>query len=199
MELLYFIVFCLAICYCLSMNNKDIKNNPHQTNDLQALSQTLLPLAKNILGKKGFIETDIIACWNEIIGEQLAQYSFPQKIDFPQNKRNNGCLHLAVPSGAFAVEIKHQEKYILDKINTYFGYNAISSLKIIQNNELSLTPQLNNKTKINNKASLTKEEIADIQNASNEIKNKNLKEILIKLGHSIYADNHKKEKKQDEI
>ena len=121
------------------MNNKDSHKDIRRTKDLQSLSQTLLPFAQNILGKNGFVETDIITNWPEIIGEQLAQFSFPQKIDFPKDKKNNGCLHLSVPSGAFAVEIKHKEKYILDKINTYFGYNAVSTLKIIQNNELTIS------------------------------------------------------------
>ena len=38
-----------------------------------------------------------------------------------------------------------------------------------------------------------------IKNLTKDINNENLKEILIKLGHSVFADNHKKEKKNDEI
>ena len=172
------------------MNNKDIRT----TKDLQSLSQTLLPIAQSILGKNGFVETDIITNWVEIICEQLAQYSFPQKIEFPKDKKNNGCLHITVPSGAFAVEIKHREKYILDKINTYFGYNAVSSLRIIQNNELCISDY--NIKKTNKKAlpQISKEDSDFIKNISNEINNENLKEILIKLGHSVYANNNKTEK-----
>ena len=175
------------------MNNKDIKDI-RTTKDLQSLSQTLLPIAQSILGKNGFVETDIITNWVEIIGEQLAQYSFPQKIDFPRDRKNNGCLHITVPSGAFAVEIKHKEKYILDKINTYFGYNAISSLKIIQNNELCLDDYKIKKTNKNKLPQISQQDSDFIKNISNEINNENLKEILIKLGHSIYANNNKTEK-----
>ena len=171
------------------MNNKDDIKDIRKTKDLQSLSQTLLPLAQNILGKNGFVETDIITNWPDIVGEQLDCYSFPQKIDFPKNKKNNGSLHLAVPTGAFAVEIQHREKFILDKINTYFGYNAVSSLKIIQNNELQIdtSPKSQSKSK---QIILSEQEKNEIKNISDDIKNENLKEILIKLGHSIYADNH---------
>lgn len=175
------------------MNNKDDKDI-RRTKDLQSLSQTLLPFAQKILGQNGFVETDIITNWEEIIGKQLAQFSFPQKIDFPRDKKNNGCLHLTVPSGAFAVEIKHKEKYILDKINTYFGYNAVSSLKIIQNNELCLEDYRTPHSSKKKLPPIKKEEEEFIKNLSNEINNENLKEILIKLGHSIYADNNKTEK-----
>ena len=183
----------MAICYSLTMNNKEDKDI-RTTKDLQSLSQSLLPLAQKILGKNGFVETDIITNWTEIVGEQLSQYSFPQKIEFPKDKKNSGCLHLSVPSGAFAVEIKHREKYILDKINTYFGYNAVSSLKIIQNNELCLDDYKTKKTPQNKLAPISKEDSDFIKNISNEINNQNLKEILIKLGHSIYANNNKTEK-----
>lgn len=181
------------------MNNKsdNIKNNKNgerRTKDLQSLSMTILPFAQSILGKNGFVETDIISNWSEIVGDKLAQFSFPQKIDFPRNKKNNGCLHLTVPSGAFAVEIQHREKYILDKINTYFGYNAVSSLRIIQNNEMCLDDYRLKKNKLKNLPQLNETEKAEIKSLSDDINNQNLKEILIKLGHSIYADNHKTEK-----
>lgn len=79
----------MAICYSLSMNNKDDKGSKEvrRTGDLQALSQAILPFAQNVLGKNGFVETDIITNWGAIVGEQLAQYSFPQKIDFPRDKK----------------------------------------------------------------------------------------------------------------
>jgi len=177
------------------MNNKDDISD-RKTKDLQSLGQALLPLAQNILGKNGFVETDILTNWEEIIGRQLAQYSFPQKIVFQKDKRNDGCLHLAVSSGAFAVEIQHREKYILEKINCYFGYNAVSSLKIIQNHELNINDYRVQNTKSQQLSPISEAEAEQIKNISNDINNENLKEILIKLGHSIFADNHKKEKKK---
>jgi hypothetical protein len=59
------------------MNNKDDIKDIRKTKDLQSLSQTLLPLAQNILGKNGFVETDIITNWSEIIGEQLQEMNEP--------------------------------------------------------------------------------------------------------------------------
>lgn len=180
------------------MNNKDKFEN-RKTTDLQSLAQTLLPLAQDLLGKNGFVETDILTNWDEIIGGQLADFSFPQKIVFQKNKKNDGCLYLIVPSGAFAVEIQHREKYILEKINRYFGYNAVSSLKIIQNNDLDLEDYRHIKTENKQLPHLSEEQKETIKNITNEINNENLKEILIKLGHSILTDNHNSEKKKDEI
>jgi len=181
------------------MNNKDNAQDIRTTKDLQSLAQTLKPLTKRILGKNGFIETDIITNWENIVSEQLAQYCSPIKIEFPRDKKNNGRLLLQATSGAFALEISHREKYILDKINTYFGYNAVSSIKILQNNEMTAE-----EIKLPENGDLSEnyvspEDEEKIKNLTNDINNQNLKEILIKLGHSIFAGNHKKEKKDDEI
>ena len=181
------------------MNNKNISQQ-RTTGDLQALSQVLLPITKKIAGKNGFAEIGILTHWAEIIGSPLAQYTVPQKIVFPRNEKNNGCLYLAVPTGAFAIEIQHREKYILEKINTYFGYHAVSTLKIIQNSEIcSAKPQKENFSQPQKAPELSQKEKDEIKNLCKNINNENLKEILINLGHSVYANNHKKEKNKDEI
>ena len=104
--------------------NKENNDNQRGAGDLQSVAKSIMPLARSILGKKGFVEVDILTDWSGIVGEELAAYTLPQKIDFKPNQKNNGILHLMVPSGAFALEIQHREKFILQKINTYFGYNA---------------------------------------------------------------------------
>lgn len=109
-----------------------LKEN-HTLDDLTQVNKTVLPLAKQLLGLNGMMEIELLANWRDIVGETLAQYSLPQKIRFNKNERSNGLIELVVLSGAFALEIKQREKQILEKINTYFGYSAVSKLKIIQN------------------------------------------------------------------
>ncbi len=110
-----------------------IINKEHTLEDLTSVSKTIMPLAKQLLGAKGMLEMEILADWTAIVGEELAQYSLPQKISFRKDERSNGTLELLVLSGAFAMEIQHRESQILNKINTYFGYDAVAKLKIIQN------------------------------------------------------------------
>ncbi len=164
--------------------------------DLIALAKNIAPLTKSVFGKKGFMEIDILTNWDKIVGTDLASYSFPQKIDFKRDQKNNGILHLCVPGGAFALEIQHREKTILEKINTYFGYNAVCGLKIVQNSALCLEE--------NDEYSYTPPPIvvtADeknyINNLTEDIKSSKLKEILIKLGQSIFSNNHKENEKNE--
>ncbi len=160
---------------------------------LNTISQTLLPFARQLLGKKGFVEIDILTGWSRIIGKELAQYSFPQKISFPRGEKTNGILHLCTTSGAFALEISHREKIIIDKINTYFGYNAVSGIKIIQN--LNLSAEKNNFVNEYEKTytyKLNKEEEKYIENLAAPIDNKDLKAIIAKLGKSVFNKNKNK-------
>lgn len=169
-------------------------NEQRKTNGLSSISQTILPFAKQILGKKGFVEVDILTNWHKIVGDELADYSFPQKIDFKRDQKNNGILHLNVPSGAFALEIQHREKFILEKINTYFGYCAVSGIKIIQNNELTLEDMKKNNQPEPKKTLVTREEENYIKELADDVNNSELKEILVKLGKSVF-NNNKREKK----
>ena len=176
-----------------TMNKVDNISEERSTNGLSALSGTLLPFAKKLLGSKGFVEIDILTGWDKIVGKDLSQFSFPQKIDFKRGEKNNGVLHLQVPSGAFALEIAHREKYILEKINAYFGYNAVNGLKIVQNSAISL-PEEMPETEEKQPDLLTDDEKKYIESMAEDIKSSKLKEILIKLGQAIFNNNHHKEK-----
>ena len=154
-----------------------------ENNGLSPLGGTLRPMAQKLLGKKGFVTADILTGWDRIVGKELAEYTFPQRIDFPRGEKNNGILHLCVPGGAFHREIKHREKYIIDKINTYFGYNAVSGLRIMQN--LTFTPKKESPAAQKEKK-LPPETEKHIENLAASIDNPKLKNIIIKLGRDIY-------------
>lgn len=111
----------------------DIINHQHTSSGLTSFGANIEDLTKKLLGKNGFLYADILQNWSQIVGEDLASHSFPERIDFSKDMRTNGTLYLQVSSGAFAVEIEHKKPLILEKINTYFGYQAVNQIKIVQN------------------------------------------------------------------
>lgn len=159
----------------------------HTLEDLTSVSKTILPLAKQLLGAKGLMEIEILSSWTSIVGEDLAQYSLPQKIFFRKNERSDGTLELLVLSGAFAMEIKQRESQILDKINTYFGYKVVSKLKIVQNS----CPEnfLIDKKPIDNmkKNLVSKEEQNYITEIVKDIDNSDLRQKLENLGKAVFS------------
>lgn len=154
----------------------------------------ILPWVKQVLGKRGFVEIDILTNWQKIVGEELAEFVLPQSIDFKRGERSNGVLKVAVPSGAFALELQHRERTIIQKINTYFGYAAVSSLKILQNSGLEYGTVKDNVESVQ-KSLVTQEEEIYIKDLSSGIKNAALQEVLERLGRSIVSNNKGEEKK----
>lgn len=170
-------------------------SDERRTQGLASVSQAILPLAKQYLGTKGFVEIDILTGWSGIVGEELAEFSLPQKIDFPRGKKSNGTLHLSVLSGAFALEIQHREKYILEKINTHFGYQAVSKIKITQDSSLA-NEKLEKSLKEKPPIKVSPEEENYINDLTSDLNNSELKKILVKLGKSVFNDNKRENNKK---
>lgn len=178
-------------------NTKTFISEERKTRDLQPAARMIMNLAKGILGKRGFVEVDMISGWDKIVGEELARYSFPQQVSFPRNERSGATLLIAVSSGAFALEIQHRETFIISKINTYFGYNAVARLKIIQSSDLVLSDAEEDSSAQDQKTLVTAEEENYIKALSKEISNPALQEEFERLAARVI--NHNRIEKKDEI
>lgn len=98
----------------------------------RALAAALAKITKPLFGRRGFAEISIINDWPAVIGPHLAAHSFPQRITFAHDKRDNGTLQLLIDSGSLAVELQHLEPLLIERINSFFGYRAVARVKIIQ-------------------------------------------------------------------
>ena len=166
---------------------KNIVSNERKTLDLQAFSRTLLPLAKKLLGAKGMMEVELLSEWEKIVGEEMAAYSLPLGVVFQKGEKSKGCLQIEVPSGAFALEMQHQENFVLAKVNSYFGYCAVSKLKIIQTGDFEIKEKDNIQKE--QKTLVTEDEENYIKELSADLQNKELQNMLEKLGRSVISDN----------
>ena len=155
---------------------------------MQSVAKMLMPLAKNLLGKKGFAEIDLLSNWREIVGEEIASYSLPRQIISAKGNKDGGCLQVEVPSGAFALELQLREKIIKEKINFYFGYQAVAGIRIVQNSELAFSDDEQDMQGAQ-KVLVTKEEENYIRDLSDGVENPELKQKLIELGCSVISNN----------
>ena len=173
------------------MKKKDVYifREERTNKDLTALAQSLQPFMKVAAKRYGLAEADILANWENIAGAELASYSQPIKICFNKSEKVNGSLYIAVPNGAFALELQHREKFIIEKINTYFGYAAVAHLKILQNAGMELVPEKQYSAEKVKKILVTKDEENYITKLSEGVANEKLKAALIKLGVSVFNEN----------
>jgi hypothetical protein len=92
-----------------------------------------------ILAKRAGINTLLLASWDEIAGEQFAGCSRPERIRWPRQDGPDetgggfspGLLTIAC-EGARALFLMHQEAELISRVNSFFGFRAISQIRIVQ-------------------------------------------------------------------
>ena len=151
-------------------------------NELESLGSIFIPIRNGAFDAKDFIEADIMLKWSDIVGKDIASFSTPIKVKF-NPKTDERTIYMEVPVGGFALELQHREVYLLEKINSYFGYKAIHKLSISQNaNMIIKKMQKTKKTQ-----QIDDRDKKYLLEMSDGINNDELKEILIKLGENVIS------------
>jgi hypothetical protein len=143
----------------------DKSSNKLFTQGLRPLQSLLPENAKKILKKDGFVYFEIIKNWKNIVGEKMFIDTAPLKI---KKVNNENILSINVNKNIM-IEIEYSRDQIIEKINSYLGFNAINKIQII-----SKDSSFEIKKK---KITLSENILKKI----NEIKSENLKEIFLKL------------------
>ena len=152
----------------------EFKNNTkHRYKTIQGLrsfKSTLPKNVKKIIGKKGHIYSETLDNWRYIVGDELFKVCFPKSFK-TSNRLSSSYLSIMVKRG-HEVDLEYSKKIILDKLNSYLGYNAVEKLKFIsfEGDDLKLNEKIS-KDATNNKY---KEKIS-------KIKNDKVKKSLIEL------------------
>ena len=164
------------------------KTESNRTFVPKKIGETLSKVNKKYSSKFGKNEFLIMSKWQQIVGTFFADHSEPDRISRVTEEFNEldepifkNFLHVKV-SPAAAVEFQHYKDTIIEKINSYFGYKAISDLRLQQN----FVPDKKIKHNINlEEQDLSEEEKASIKSEINKIKDEDLEKSIVNLGASI--------------
>ena len=164
------------------------KRESNRTFVPKKIGETLTKVNKNFSGKFGKIEFLILSKWTQIVGSFFADHSEPYKISRITEEFNEfdepiykNFLHVKV-SPAAAVDFQHYKDTIIEKINSFFGYKAISDLRLQQNfipekkttKDVNFLPQ-----------DISEEEKISIKKQIDQIKDTELEKSIVNLGASI--------------
>jgi hypothetical protein len=108
-------------------------NKPRRTaRPLPDIAATLLAES---FRRQGFNSSELVLRWSAIVGDDVAQYAEPLKIQWQKvpdgQPPQPGTLVLRV-DGPAAIEIQHMSHVILERVNRYFGFAAIGRIAIRQ-------------------------------------------------------------------
>lgn len=108
-----------------------MKKRPFRPRSLQKLSRVVPNVTTAVFEKQGFAQAAIISDWEYIVGPDTAKVSLPEKVNFQGNKREGGVLFVRA-SGPTALEIQYKSPFIIQQVNSYFGYQAVARIAISQ-------------------------------------------------------------------
>ena len=162
------------------------KNNTKQRSKvfqgLRSFKDTLPKNIKKIIKKKGHIFSETLNNWKYIVGENLFQICYPKSFK-NSNSFGVSTLQVMVKRG-HEVELEYSRKQIIDKMNSFCGYNVVEKWKLITFDN----SQNKFKKGVENEINVTKSKYA---NRIKDIKNDKIKKSLLELD-KIFKEKWKK-------
>ena len=144
-------------------------NNKTQTfiQGLRPFSSSIPKTLKKHLRKGGYNYSNIVDNWTKMVSKKISDACYPMTVKMGKEMRD-GTLILNVIHGK-EMEIEYEKKEIIDKINSFFGYNCISNvtLKIVED-----------KIKFNKKIFPKINDLSKIEEKMKKVNNKDLKNSL---------------------
>ena len=103
---------------------------------MQTIDKHFRTLAKAAFERHGFANEQLVSGWAAIVGADMAAISAPDKIKWPRISVNNtrqigGTLVLRAAAGR-GLELHYEAPRIIERVNQYLGYGAITTLKVVQ-------------------------------------------------------------------
>lgn len=91
-----------------------------------------------LLAKRAGINTALLGSWDAIVGEDFADCTRPEKIAWARREHSSdgggyspGVLTIAC-EGARALFLSHAQGELIQRINGFFGFHAVSQIRIVQ-------------------------------------------------------------------
>mgnify|MGYP001393921492 CR=1 FL=1 len=154
-------------------------NNKTQTfiQGLRPFSSSIPKALKKHLRKGGYNYSNIVDNWTKMVNKKISDVCYPITVKMGKDMKD-GNLVLNVLHGK-ELNVEYEKKEIIDKINSFFGYNCISrvTLKIVQDT-------VENKKKVYQKI----KNFSKIEENMNKVNNSELK---ISLNNFLKAFNER--------
>lgn len=102
-----------------------------RANRVRAVADIVPDVGRAAFRRFGFVQSSIVSRWREIVGDRYAAVSSPESIRFPPGRKSDGVLNLIV-EGAHGPMMQHVAPVIVERVNRFFGYQAVSRVAFRQ-------------------------------------------------------------------
>jgi hypothetical protein len=116
----------------LDVTEPNAVNKPRPVRSLAVLAQSFLAES---FARQGFARSVLVTRWTEIAGPEVAAHAQPLKIRWNRTSDSEpaepATLVLRV-EGPAAIEIQHMAGVIIERVNRFFGWQAIGQIALRQ-------------------------------------------------------------------
>ncbi len=134
------------------------------------------------LNARGISEVKLVAQWREIVGDRVASACQPVRVKAQRGGVGVGGVLILSVSGPRASEIEHLGPRIVERVNGYYGYAAVSAVQLTQSSRPA--PTLDRRRKPE-PPPLSSGQRAELQALTDPIANDGLREALNRLGANV--------------
>ncbi len=136
------------------MHNKNNNKTHTYIQGLRPFSSSIPKTLKKHLRKGGYNFSNIVDNWTKIVNKKISDACYPLTVKMSKEMRD-GILVLNVIHGK-ELDVEYGKNEIIDNINSFFGYNCISSVKLKISEEkldkhIKILPKIKNLKKIDEK------------------------------------------------
>ena len=96
---------------------------------LRSFKDTLPKNIKKVINKKGHIYSETLNNWKYLVGENLFKVCYPKS--FKNSNRFGVSTLVVMVNRGHEINLEYSKKDIIDKMNSYFGYDVVEKLKLI--------------------------------------------------------------------
>jgi hypothetical protein len=152
---------------------------------MERLDKHFEKLTKASFARYGFAYGELMARWPDIVGGALARHCEPERIKWPRGagesaQKLGGTLVIRAEPGR-GLDLQYQSHQIIERINQFYGYGAVTSVKIMQGHVSTAKPQKNKEN------SLDEDTEKALETRLQAIADEKLREALHRLGAGALA------------
>ena len=142
------------------------------------------------LAAQGFAASDIIVAWPEIVGERLAHFTQPLRVEWPRggardrDARPEPAAMVVRVESAFALEMQHLAPVVIERINAHYGWRCIGRIVLKQGPVKRAAPAGPPPP------ALTEDERRRVTEALADVRETALRGALERLGQAVVAARH---------
>ncbi len=101
-----------------------------------SLSQVLGNVLEPVVARRTGMRLELLASWKELVGQEFANTTRPEKIDWPRRAHEDDPFEPATLRVAcepsVALFFQHDLASVTERVNQFFGFEAIKRIRIVQ-------------------------------------------------------------------